>query len=246
MNKILLLGCFLLNSLLWGQNITAEVTYAFGTDNNLITKSSELKIFKDIDFKLKCTATKSRFELIKKMTSDATRSNRRYVSGADAWGIFYKNVVTKENVRVNRFMGKVFTVSKPYKERYHWKLTKETKMIGGYLCYKAIHTDSTKFEGRKISLNTVAYYAPEIPLPFGPINIHGLPGLVLEAQSRSFYYIAKTISISKNKKIKIERPSIGEEVTYKEFMDYIRKNSPYTDEERKKMMKKLKEKIKKE
>jgi len=244
MNKFILLCCLLLNALTWSQEINVEVIYAFGTDNKLITKSDEFKMFKGIEFMLVCTATKSRFELIEKMDSDATKSNRRFVSLASARGVFYRNSKTKENIRLKKFKNKDFTISKPYKERYQWKLTKETKIIGGYLCYKAIHTDSGEFEGQKFSVKTIAYYTPEIPLPFGPINMNELPGLVLEAQSKGYYYIAKNIVVSKNKNKKIERPSVGEEVTYKEFMDYVRKSVPVGEKER--ILQKLREKIKEE
>lgn len=55
-----------------------------------------------------------------------------------------------------------------------WMITEESKEIGGYLCQKA----TTKFKGR----NYEAWFCPEIPIPYGPWKLHGLPGLILAAR----------------------------------------------------------------
>lgn len=205
-----------------GQNLSAEVIYAFGTDNELITKSDELKIFKGTEFKLLCNTTKSRFELVKKMDSDALRSNNRFVSLAGAKGVFYKDLTAKEHLKTKSFLRANFIIiNDPHEDRYQWKLTKETKMIGDYKCYKAVHTDTVEFEGQKVSIETIVYYTPDIPLQFGPVQFYGLPGLILEAQSENYYYIAKRITFNKNKKETIDRPTKGKEVTFKEFSNHM-------------------------
>lgn len=205
-----------------GQSLSAEVTYAFGTNNKRITKTDELKIFKGTEFKLTCNATKSRFELIKKMDSDASKSNNRFIALAGAKGVFYKDLKTKEHLKTKTFRREDFIiVNDPNDQRYKWKLTKETKIIGGYKCYKAVHIDSGEFEGTKFSIETIVYYTPDIPLQFGPIQFYGLPGLILEAQSSNYYYIAKKILFSKHKKVDIKRPSKGKEVAFKEFTDHM-------------------------
>lgn len=56
---------------------------------------------------------------------------------------------------------------------YHWKIfDNETKKIGQYECIKA----TCNFRGTDI----IAYYTPEIPIPFGPWKFKDLPGLILE------------------------------------------------------------------
>jgi GLPGLI family protein len=54
-----------------------------------------------------------------------------------------------------------------------WKLEPETKKIGKFKTHKA----TALFRGR----NYTAWYALEIPLPYGPWKLGGLPGLILEA-----------------------------------------------------------------
>lgn len=53
-----------------------------------------------------------------------------------------------------------------------WNITDETKNIGGYNSIKA----TTEFRGRK----WIAWFTPDIPLPYGPWKLHGLPGLITE------------------------------------------------------------------
>ncbi len=65
----------------------------------------------------------------------------------------------------------------------NWVLSGETKQIGNYLCRKAITSRSSETEccGTYIS-HITAWYAPELPYPFGPADYDNLPGLVLEVE----------------------------------------------------------------
>lgn len=105
-------------------------------------------------------------------------------------------------------------------EKPIWELTQQTKIIGSYLCYKAIQTNSNK-KNKK----TIAWYTNEIPLGFGPVNYYGLPGMILEVDSFPILFKAKKIILNSKKKIKVREPK-GKEVTKKEFKSLLRKAFP--------------------
>ena len=76
-----------------------------------------------------------------------------------------------------------------YEEPGHsisWTLTEETDTVCGYLCQKATGT----YGGR----TWIAWYAPEIPVPFGPWKLTGLPGLVLDATDTEGIHHFRAIS----------------------------------------------------
>jgi GLPGLI family protein len=75
-----------------------------------------------------------------------------------------------------------------------WKISTETKMIDTYLCYKAIYTYEFVTRDNKTKTKTItAWFAPSLPFPYGPIEFHGLPGLILELNKDYTTYLAKKI-----------------------------------------------------
>lgn len=55
----------------------------------------------------------------------------------------------------------------------HWELTDSTKTVCGYQCHQAI----ASVYGRTWNV----WYSTELPMPYGPYILGGLPGLILEA-----------------------------------------------------------------
>ena len=64
----------------------------------------------------------------------------------------------------------------------------------------------------------IVWFTPEIPIPFGPIGIDGLPGVVLEASEKGkmYFYATKIISDYKDPLITIEIPK-GKFITPEEY-----------------------------
>lgn len=75
-----------------------------------------------------------------------------------------------------------------------WELADETKIINTITCKKA----EVRFKGR----NWIAWYAPEIPLPYGPMKFSGLPGLIIKITDEKEDYdfeLVKSLSVSQLK-----------------------------------------------
>lgn len=85
---------------------------------------------------------------------------------------FYFTIIqSNENIQ---YFDSAFMSLLTYKEPVikNWKLIDETKIINTINCKKAEVT----FKGR----NWVAWYASEIPFPYGPMKFSGLPGLIIK------------------------------------------------------------------
>lgn len=103
----------------------------------------------------------------------------------------------------------------------NWSITDSTKQVGNYTVQKA----TALFRGRQYT----AWFAPEIPVPFGPWKLHGLPGLILEAydESGNIYFSATEIKFMDAGAIgPIQLNGEEEMITldeYKEIMNNFRK-----------------------
>ncbi len=71
-----------------------------------------------------------------------------------------------------------------------WQLYQEFKQVGEYKCQKA----TAPFRGR---IYTV-WFAKEIPVPYGPWKLNGLPGLILEASDHKGKYQYRALKMQFN------------------------------------------------
>jgi GLPGLI family protein len=115
-------------------------------------------------------------------------------------------------------MGKTYTV----RDALHapkWRIMNEIRDILGHMCMKAVAEDSIK--GQKIT----AWFASDIPVPVGPEELHGLPGLILaydvndgmlivEAEKITFGEPTEIIALPKKMK--------GKQVSGAEFQDLVK------------------------
>lgn len=80
----------------------------------------------------------------------------------------------------------VFLVKDIYRD-LAWSVTKDTKTIAGFNCFKA----TVNYRGR----NWIAWFTPDLALSFGPWKLHGLPGLILEVYDETNRYIMRAVKI---------------------------------------------------
>ena len=150
--------------------------------------------------------------------------------------VLYKNINEKRIVDKTEISGKRFLI-KDNLEKYDWEMTSETKNIGNYTCYKATKkreetrssfsmTDGEKEETKKtVTIETVAWYTPQIPVSNGPGMFWGLPGLILEIQDGKKTIVCTEIVINPSEKINIKEPSKGKKVSQKKFDQIMDKHS---------------------
>jgi GLPGLI family protein len=97
-----------------------------------------------------------------------------------------------------------------------WEITTETKKIDIYLCYKAVYNYEYVARDNKTRTKTItAWFAPSMPFSYGPIEFHGLPGLIIELNKDYTTYSAQKIVLL-NEEIKIDFPK-GKTMTKDEY-----------------------------
>lgn len=86
-----------------------------------------------------------------------------------------------------------------------WTITKDSKEIMGYKCYKAT---SEKIVINSVGIfknDVIAWFCPQLPYQFGPMGYGKLPGLIFELQTK--YALFGIINILINKENQICKPN---------------------------------------
>ena len=123
------------------------------------------------------------------------------------------------------YFGKKFLV-KDSLEKKPWRILSDTKMIGEYLCTKAVI--SKTYKTRKVSddgtwetvdevKDLVAWFTMQIPISHGPGDYYGLPGLILEIEDGRLSFLCTKIILNSNEGVEITEPNKGKVVTQAEF-----------------------------
>jgi len=97
-----------------------------------------------------------------------------------------------------------------------WKLTGETREIGGYVCYRA--------NGLVLdSIYAVAFYTYEIPVSGGPESFSGLPGMILEVvlPHENVSWVARQVVDLNGPSSEVHRPSGGIPVDKSKFLSAL-------------------------
>lgn len=90
-----------------------------------------------------------------------------------------------------------------------WKLTNEQRTILGYTCMKAITGPD--------SLQTVAWFTPQMPTPVGPGRFGQLPGIILELEYDNITIKATEVVTEIEQPELMQAPTKGKKVTEEEF-----------------------------
>jgi GLPGLI family protein len=170
------------------------------------------------------------------------------ISGAtDSWGANftrgeqYKNVKENQLVQSQEFYGKKFLV-KDKLQTIDWKLGKESKQIGQYMCFNATAsiptneltwydfswgdlntTEVKEGEEPEVAMTAVeAWYTIQIPVSHGPGEFYGLPGLILEVSAGNTIMLCSKIVMNPEEKIEIVAPDRGKEITKNDYQATVK------------------------
>ena len=101
--------------------------------------------------------------------------------------IFFNYPDKGEITVYNKFHNTVYEYSEPVPS-LHWDISSRTDTVLGYECFMA----EAEFRGRFWR----AWFTYEIPMPYGPWKLGGLPGLILKAEDTDSLFVFEMVGIS--------------------------------------------------
>jgi len=220
---------FFINSLI-GQNnsrlngiATYKVSFDYSKQTSEINTSPNEFLSKTVEkldlltYKLMFNNEESIFEIKDQMNSEF-ENDSFLKSAAQIGGVskIYTNIAINKLIESRPFSGDVIVFEETID--YNWKTTNERRVISGYTCYKATLKieDSLYPNGKSI----VAWFCPELSIPFGPKGYFGLPGLILELSLNNLTFSVKNIEyVSHEVDVRISKKGI--KMSREEFVNYV-------------------------
>jgi GLPGLI family protein len=235
MKKIILLSTLLLFTVIsfsQNGNIYGTVHYTYKPNENKALKGNETEhhfddFFKGINeytanikFKLEFFNNTSIFEVGSEMGNDQNLKGGAIANKLISKGSYYCDL--DKDIQLRKVGGEEFLIkTKP--SNIKWILTQETKKINNYLCYKAITSITNKNFSGVYKFEIIAWYAPEISVPFGPKQFNSLPGLILELKDTHNTFYAEKIELYPKEKI-IIKPFKGAIISEEKYNEKIEEN----------------------
>ncbi|MEE9407827.1 MAG: GLPGLI family protein [Polaribacter sp.] len=127
------------------------------------------------------------------------------------------NKTAAHNIEI---LNKKYIVDKSYKMK-GWELNSEVQIIDGYTCFKATRKQFIPRANKDRIL--IAWYTPDIPVPYGPVGNGGLPGLILKLEiSNGLIYLVDKIILNPKKMKKIPSIKKGKKINIREMVILMR------------------------
>ncbi len=234
--KLLLFFALFFMNFVIGQNQSGQITYIGSLTQKYIdsamidiktkkewsmslkqTYAEFIKNAKDIELILKFKKNESYYYGIQNLEME---NGYNLTEGKISITPFYTNNSLNNIIEINNRVGNISHKS------LKWEVTEKTKKIGKYLCYQAIATEELySRKGFFYNEKVIAWFAPKIPLNYGPKYYKGLPGLILEINKKEYSIIASKISLNPTKEVKFKVPKIenviSREESYKRYKEMI-------------------------
>lgn len=173
---------------------SGSVIYSIKSDPAKIFKNAQLPIemqkvinkldneIPSLEFELKFNKKNSFFSMKPSMNQDDSGYIKKLaIISTQGNSLFFSDLDKKLIIKQTSFLDKNYLIHIPMNS-IKWKLINEQKKIGDYICYKAITTKETNgpLKEKFKSITHTVWYCPSITFNYGPYEIAGLPGLVLE------------------------------------------------------------------
>ncbi len=182
------------------------------------------------DYELIFDKNQSYFKKLEKLDTPNQANGVQVIMMSSGGEALYKNITEKRYSSEEDLFGKPFLV-KDVLEDYEWELLGESKKIGQYTCYKAIHRDTVseltidekgnRVEGKPKEVITTVWYAPDIPVSNGPEHFWGLPGLIMEVNEGDRVLICVKVILNPSNPVEITEPTKGKVVTMNEYNELL-------------------------
>ena len=182
-----------------------------------------ISFHKSTDFELKFNLTESTWKEVESLS----KSGNFNITSTT-----YKNTAEKRYLHDREITDKPFLIADdlaPLK----WKVTKESKKIGDYTAYKAtlkIVRAKQHIYGQAETLQVEAWYTPDIPVPHGPEQYWGLPGLILQLDDGKITYLLTKMVLNPKKEVRIKKPRRGKKINEKQLQKELAKAEEKIDE----------------
>ncbi|MGN7512777.1 MAG: GLPGLI family protein [Allomuricauda sp.] len=168
---------------------------------------------KNIQLELIFNQEQSIFQHQKGLSISDFKELDEFVKYLIAKGVYFTNLTKGKQILQTSYEGRKYNVRSEITKQ-DWTLTKEKKEFEKFICNKAVLVKEIAGKNREI----IAWYAPEIPVPFGPVDCVGnLPGLILELKLPIATYTASEIELNPKKDIKIDWPKDIDTMTEEEY-----------------------------
>lgn len=214
----------------YGQNSNVNVVVykAIKLEHANEKKVQELNFLYDaiqshpVEFEFTFDHTKSLYKVIDKAGSD-NLSKRIAQTYFGANYVYYTDLKAGESICQSDFVGDFFLYPQ---DEIAWTITKESKKIGNYTCFKATSLKTETNNQGEYTKEVIAWYTPQISTRFGPFGYHGLPGLIIELQEGERVWVANSIVLNKASKKQIEKPTKGVQLSSaQELLEIVMKAS---------------------
>lgn len=209
-------------SFCFSQNNAAKITYRVSLEKdklekiNANSKASESKKAaiqlmneaEDVNAFLLFNNQVAQYEVEKKLENEVNKKINLSWFFAGGNALYYTDLSRNFNITQTDATGSTSRITHKPRE---WILTKESKQIEDFLCYKAIIKGNPLF---------TAWYTPQIPINHGPRGYNGLPGLILELHLNKYYWIVTKIEFNHKDSKNIIEPTKGKLITEEEYRNF--------------------------